>query len=97
MKHLWNEGRLSFAQAARRVGVNPSTVWRWALHGVRGVRLESFSIGAKRFTTTNFLEEFTEACSAVAGGEQPTTQARTSKQKSRDIDSATQQLEKAGI
>jgi len=95
MKHLLNEQRLSLVQAARRVGVNPSTAWRWALHGVRGVRLESFSIGAKRFTTSESLERFTEACSAAANRERP--QPRTTRQRSRDFQQAEHELDRAGI
>ncbi len=33
---------------AKRAGVNPSTAWRWALKGVRGVVLETFAMGIKR-------------------------------------------------
>jgi hypothetical protein len=54
---------LSFAQAADFVPGRPhvATVWRWATHGVRGIRLQSWSIGGRRFTTTAALEEFLRA------------------------------------
>ena len=37
---------------------NVSTVWRWCLKGVKGVRLESICVGGKRFVTTAGLERF---------------------------------------
>jgi len=48
---LLSEQQLTLNQLAKQEGVNPSAVWRWSLRGVRGVKLENFSVGARRFTT----------------------------------------------
>ena len=44
--------------------INPSrvphtaTVWRWALHGVRGEKLESVIVGGQRFTSREAISRF---------------------------------------
>ena len=97
LAQLRKEDRISLAQAARSVGVNPSTVWRWTLNGVRGVRLSSFNIGAKRWTTTEEVDRFVAATTAVANGEQPATSARTNRQRQVAIAIAEAELDRAGI
>ncbi len=93
---ILNERRLTLTQAARKLGVNPSTTWRWSLHGVRGVKLETFSVGVQRFTTEESLERFVEGTTAAAaGGHMPSV--RTSRQRERAIDRAEGELERAGI
>ncbi len=94
---ILSERRLNLSQAARKLSVNPSTAWRFALHGVRDVKLETFSVGVKRFTTEESITRFIEACTTAAAGEQPASQARTPKQRGRDAESANRQLERAGI
>jgi hypothetical protein len=50
----------------RQTGKVPatSTMWRWALKGVRGgVRLESFRIGGTTYTTPAMIERFIERTS----------------------------------
>jgi hypothetical protein len=50
----------------RQTGKVPatSTMWRWALKGVRGgVRLESFRIGGTTYTTPQMIERFIERTS----------------------------------
>ncbi|HQY88305.1 MAG TPA: hypothetical protein PK402_06580 [Tepidisphaeraceae bacterium] len=32
---------------ARAIGVTPTTVWRWKLHGVKGIRLPTERIGSR--------------------------------------------------
>lgn len=40
----------------KRVAI--TTPWRWATKGCRGVVLETFHIGGRRYTTKQALEEF---------------------------------------
>lgn len=61
---LLSEDALSLPQAARELPGNPdpSTLWRWASRGVRGVKLETVRIGAGRiYTTRQALTRFVEA------------------------------------
>ncbi|MFN0137998.1 MAG: DUF1580 domain-containing protein [Phycisphaerae bacterium] len=59
MPDLHAERRLSVTTAAREVfDVSPETAWRWALRGVRGVKLESHVVGGRRFTTREACDRF---------------------------------------
>ncbi len=62
------ETLLSLAEAAALIPGNPapSTVARWAIHGVRGVRLESFVVGGKRRTSREAIDRFLAALNADA-------------------------------
>lgn len=51
--------------------LHPSTVWRWALKGVRGVRLEVVRVGGTLCTSTQALQRFFDRLadtSPVTGG-----------------------------
>ena len=41
--------RHTINQLARREQLHVSTIWRWLLHGVRGVKLRSIRVGGRRF------------------------------------------------
>jgi hypothetical protein len=94
---ILHEEQLTLTQAARRVGVNPSTCWRWALNGVRGVKLETFSIGAQRFTTVEALERFIGGTTAAASNEPMPSVARTPRQREAAIRRAEKELAAEGI
>lgn len=68
------ENLLSTVEAAKFVGarrgrrpINQSTIWRWCMHGVRGVRLESICIGGTRVTSTEALQRFFERLAERSG------------------------------
>ncbi|MEX1229639.1 MAG: DUF1580 domain-containing protein [Planctomycetaceae bacterium] len=46
---------------------NISTCWRWATHGVRGVKLKTVIIGGRRFVTMQSLEDFLAALNVDTG------------------------------
>lgn len=50
----------------RRAGsrLDVTTVFRWALHGQRGVKLETVKIGGQRCTSINALQRFFDSLSA---------------------------------
>ena len=50
--------KLTFTQVAQEVGVNTSTVWRWATRGVKGRKLKSQLVGGRRFISRQNLAEF---------------------------------------
>ena len=94
---LLDEERLSLTEAARRLKVSPSTVWRWTMRGVRGIKLETQVWGAKRSVTEAALEQFREDCTAAANGKSTATQSRTCKQRDRDYQQAERELDLADI
>ena len=61
------EELLSFAEAARALPGHPhmSTLYRWRMKGVRGVRLESVLVGGRRFTSREALERFAARTTAA--------------------------------
>jgi hypothetical protein len=69
------------AQAARsllpplRSGrpVSPATLWRWAAHGLRGVRLQIVRIGGTACTSKAALREFFAAVEAARSQPSPET------------------------
>jgi Protein of unknown function (DUF1580) len=102
MIDVQNEQVLSLTAAAREVpnrdsgrGVNVSTIWRWALKGSRGVRLETAMIGGIRMTSREALVRFYERTTAVANGD--SSPAAASKQRQRQIEQAERELAQAGI
>jgi hypothetical protein len=98
MIDLLSETRIPLAALGREENVAPSTTWRWVLNGVRGVKLESFSVGAKRYTTREAFARFVEATSAAAAhGPMPSVAARTPRQREAAIRRAEKELAAEGI
>lgn len=91
------ETAMTLAKAARTVPGGPvhvSTVHRWRMKGVRGVRLETFLRGGIRYTTDEAIERFFAATTAAAGDTPPSL---TSRQREREISTAERACEQAGI
>ncbi len=94
---LLAEQPLTISQAAKTAPGRPSvsTCWRWAMKGVRGVKLESYVRGGRRFTTADALQRFiyrtTAASDGNADGLSPTESRR------REIDTAEAACREAGI
>jgi hypothetical protein len=94
MCELLNEQRMTLADLARQENVSVCTCWRWAGRGVRGVRLETFNVGARRFTTREAFSRWVAATQV----EPPTSpQARTTRQRAMAIKAAEAELAKAGV
>jgi hypothetical protein len=62
------ESVLTYSQAARRLPklrkdqpTHPTTIWRWATRGVRGVRLETVKVGGRTVTSFEALSRFFSA------------------------------------
>jgi hypothetical protein len=92
---LLSETRMSLTTLAHREGVSPSTVWRWASRGVRGVRLESALVGGRRMTSAEAFARFAEATTATAAGGSPPQ--RTNREQSAAIRRAEEALRRAGV
>ena len=65
------ESLLTLNQAAEYLPGRPnvSTLHRWRLHGIRGVKLETCLIGGRRYTSREAVERFVAATTAAADGE----------------------------
>ena len=87
-----SETLLTFVEAARRQPhpVHVSTLHRWRLAGVKGVRLETCMYGGRRMTSLEAIKRFVSAVSAVTDGQRPPT--RTPRQRQRAIEQAEREL-----
>lgn len=93
---ILSETRLSLTELARREGVAIPTVWRWRKKGVKGVRLETFVVGSKPWTTEEAFARFVQRTTAVADGQQAPA-ARTARQRQKAITHAELECDEAGI
>ena len=86
------ETLLSLPDAARALPKRPhiSTLHRWRLRGVRGVKLETCLIGGRRYTSREAVERFSTATTAAANGEP--LPVRTPRQRQRSIKQAEVEL-----
>jgi len=87
-----SETLLSLTDAAKTLPGRPhvSSLHRWRLRGVRGVKLETILIGGRRYTTQEALARFAAATTAAADGLRPTI--RTPRQCERAIFEAEKEL-----
>lgn len=97
MGNMLNEDRLTLNELARQEALSPCTIWRWTGRGVKGVQLETFTVGGRRFTTKQAFKRFVEATTAAASGQPAASVVRTSRQREAAILKAERELEKAGI
>jgi hypothetical protein len=83
---------LTLTQAAKSLPGRPasSTIHRWRLRGIRGVRLETILVGGRRFTSRQALERFAARITAAADGEAPPI--RTPRARQQAIERAEAQL-----
>lgn len=67
MQHLLSEARISLTALAHQHGVSPSTVWRWSMRGIRGHRLETYTMGGRRYTTSEAFVRFVASTQMESG------------------------------
>ncbi|HEX5272563.1 MAG TPA: DUF1580 domain-containing protein [Gemmataceae bacterium] len=85
-----SDNTLSLSQAARRLPrlragrpVHVTTVWRWALNGVRGVKLETAMVGGVRVTSEEALLRFFAAVGGAATSPGPSGPPATGRTNAR--------------
>lgn len=92
---ILSESRMSFGRLAKELGISTPTVWRWSRSGVRGVVLESFVSGGRRFTSREAYERFVIRTTAAANGQ--LVPSRTNRQRRASISRARRELAAAGV
>lgn len=95
MKSKCDNQPLTIPQAAKRFPGNPhvSTMWRYVLTGLGGIKLETFKAGGKRLTTQEAIDRFVDATTARANGAAP-FHIQTPKQREKAIERAERELER---
>lgn len=79
---------LSVAQAVESATgrrVNPSTCWRWAARGSKGVRLETWLLGGRRVTTVEAVLLFLELRTAKSQRPERLSNSRAALEKELGI------------
>jgi len=76
---------------------HPSTLHRWRLRGIKGVRLETVRCGGRRLCSVESVRRFLDGVTEATDGPQHSTPARTSRQRAAAIARAERQLDDAGI
>jgi hypothetical protein len=109
MIDIRSEKTLSLTQAckletmpSRREGKRPnvSTLWRWSMQGIRGVRLETLMAGGVRVTSQEAIQRFFDRLTEqsetgrVATAPEP---RRLPAHRRKAIEAAEKKLAKAGI
>jgi hypothetical protein len=91
------EWLLSLSEAAKELPGRPhiSTLHRWRLRGVRGVKLDTVLVGGRRFTSREALVRFTDRINS--GEAKAVTGHRTVRERERAIERAERELKAAGI
>ena len=97
MIDLSTENVFPINQAPKHIPGRPSqaSVWRWVLHGVGGIKLDSCLMGGRRLTSTEAIQRFADARTAQADG--TPVPSRTPRQRQAAIDRAERELSDAGI
>ena len=106
MIDVFQEELLTLSQAARALPaidgkrVHPSTIFRWIVDGVRGVKLEHVRVGRRICTTEAALTKFMNALAEAPKPERPykpwTPRPRTEQQRARDMAAAEKRLREIG-
>ncbi|QDU47370.1 hypothetical protein Mal52_58990 [Symmachiella dynata] len=88
MIDLSTEDVFPVSEAPKHIPGRPSqaSCWRWVLHGVGGIKLESILIGGKRFVSAEAVQRFCDRRTALADGD--TRPVRTSRQQERAMQQA---------
>jgi hypothetical protein len=88
-----SETLLSLTEAASLLPGRPhlSSLHRWRLRGVRGVKLETVLVGGRRFTSHEALERCAARATAAADG--TSSPIRTPRQRRRDVEQAEREME----
>ena len=71
------------SKAGRLLSTNPSpaTLWRWAARGVDGVKLETYKIGGRRYTTAEALDRFVARLNGPRSANEPQVSSLRERQK----------------
>lgn len=85
------EKPFSFPSISKGHPIRPSvpTLWRWALKGLQGVRLETIKIGGRRYTSFEAIDRFAARLTDLRSAEGP----NASKRRLREMAIAAEQAE----
>jgi len=62
-----DDAPLTLARIARELDMQYQSVWHWYKYGRNGIRLQTWTVGGRRYTTKKALQDFTRAARAKRG------------------------------
>jgi hypothetical protein len=90
-----DENKIPLSKLSRDAGVNISTVWRWAQRGVKGVVLETFAIGGRRWTTDEAYHRFVVGVTDATASKPPQQAAKDGREAA--VNKAERELREEGL
>lgn len=75
--------------------LHPSTIFRWASAGVRGVKLETIRVGGVLYTSREAIQRFSDAL--TAGPEAEAVAIRTPASRRKAVDRAVGECVRLGV
>lgn len=88
---------VTLAEVARDLKKCQSTIHRWATLGLKGITLETITVGASLQTTREAVQRFFVALAARKSGRTVVPATRMSAARKRAIDKASKELDEAGF
>lgn len=90
MLDLNEEKPFNFSTISKQHPIRPSvpTLWRWALRGLRGVRLETIKVGGRRYTTFEAIDRFASRLTELRSPEGSNATVRRQQDMARAADHA---------
>lgn len=73
------------------------TLWRYTLHGRRGIKLESMTTGTHRVTTKAAVNRFLEAINAPTAPKKAGRTGKTPMQRRKEAEAANAMLDREGL
>jgi hypothetical protein len=92
---ILDDNLLTLKQASNLLPGRPhiSTIHRWRLRGVRGIKLSSVMIGGRRFTSRLAINSFIEQTTASRSDRRTPPDTSSNRSRERTISAAERQLE----
>jgi hypothetical protein len=94
MSNILTEQRVSLRLLAEELMVHRTTLWRWCSRGIRGITLETYYRGGRRFTSREAVDRFFEGVTAAST---PASRTTPNHHRLSNICKAEQVLREAGL
>lgn len=93
------EPHLAVPAVAKKLSIHQSTVWRWIIRGLGGIKLATFTVGGKRLVREESLREFLRRRNAMSAGESPDAviPAASTRRRRREVVAADHELASEGL
>jgi Protein of unknown function (DUF1580) len=97
MCDILHENVITMTEAPGHIPGRPhsATIWRWWNRGIEGIKLETFMVGGRRFTSTEAITRFIKRTTAAQ--DEAIAKHVLSRKRQAEIAKAERELTEAGI